>query len=619
MPVVRRFLWLILLTAVIATAAAAVWFRGARPLSEVDPLPPVAASVFRNTQPQAAFVGAAACRECHPDQHQSWTQTAHSLALADIDPAREPPPGKFVHRPSGRSYEVLVEGNAVRHRETARTSALAELLLAELPMKYVIGSGRFSRSYLASRDGFLVESPITWYAALGEWRISPGYDTHNPGFERPINRECIGCHAGRAEPERGAVQRFTIHVQSIDCERCHGPGSLHVEFRRRQSAVSAASEPDFTIANPARMSRAEREDVCAQCHLHSAATVDLRGRRRTDYRPGLKLSDFCVHYALETPQRQMSVVGHVEQLRLSACYRKSDSLTCTTCHDPHQPVPPADAVAFFRGKCLDCHTESACSVPRETRLAAHADDNCMACHMPTSKTDIPHFAFTHHRIGIHKPGDDAAPDQNSLLLPLEDVSQLSQIERDRCAGLAYLQAAGMQDSPSTTGFQQRALDLLEDVRERGLSDPEVDAALTRLLWGVDQERTMELAEAVLDRSDASPESRVTALFTLATSLLDRKDHARAVPLLEELITLRLASEDWFLLSTCREELGDIAGAATAAQRAAEIAPQYSQLQERLAQLFNLEGRADDAAAARSRAALLESSSLVLPQPPKQRP
>ncbi|WP_410960301.1 multiheme c-type cytochrome, partial [Salmonella sp. SAL4431] len=86
--------------------------------STVAPLPPVAASVFRNAQPEAAFVGADACRECHTDQHGSWALTAHSRALAAVDPGSEPQPGRFVHPPSGRTYEVLVAGDQMRHRET---------------------------------------------------------------------------------------------------------------------------------------------------------------------------------------------------------------------------------------------------------------------------------------------------------------------------------------------------------------------------------------------------------------------------------------------------------------------------------------------------------------------
>jgi predicted CXXCH cytochrome family protein len=605
--------------------SAAVWLSGcadpAVPKADadlrIDSLPPIAEAAYRNTQSSASFIGVDACRECHPAQHQSWTETAHSRALAIVDAANEPPPGRFTHAPSGRSYEIELAGSELRHRESARAADGTELVLADLPMQYVIGSGRFSRSYLASRDGFLIESPATWYASLGEWRISPGYDRFNPGFERPINGECIGCHAGRAERVDDAVQKFEIPALSIDCERCHGPGSLHAEYRR--NPPETATEPDaesgdLTIVNPSRLTRTEREAVCAQCHLHSAATVDLRGRRRADFRPGLRLQDFCVHYGLETPNREMRVVGHMEQMRLSACYRGSDTLTCTTCHDPHRAVATGDSVAYFRNLCLDCHHESSCGLPKEERLAEHADDDCAACHMPKSKTDIPHFAFTHHRIGIHTSDKEAPPPADSSLVPLDDVSHLPQMDRMRGEGLAYVQAAGTAGSPEgAAAFQQRGLKLLEEVRSRGLVDPEVDATLSRLYWRVNPDRAIACAESVLKQPHAAPESRATALFTLATSLLDRQKYAAALPLLEELVTLKLASEDWYWLSVCRQKLGDADGAIAAAQRAAEIAPQFHQLQEHLARLYADQGETAAAKAARQRAAQLKRSSLRLPR------
>lgn len=613
----RRFVWQGSVVAVGVAVLAVIWLRSVPEEVEprVEPLPPLAQSRFLNAH-QATYVGQAACIECHTDQHHSWEQTAHSRALAEVAITDSPPPGRFEHTPSGRSYEIYFDDGVMRHRETARSSSGEPLLLADLPVRYVIGSGRFSHSYLVERDGFLTESPATWYAALGAWGISPGYETHNAGFERPVNRECIGCHVGRAEHDAGAIQRFTIHSPAIDCERCHGPGSLHVARWRDPAAepLDSVSGADPTIVHPARLSRAESEAVCAQCHLHTPATVELRGRRRTDFRPGLPLEDFCIHYAPESPNREMRVVGHVEQMRLSACYQRTTTLTCTTCHDPHHSPPDDQRLSYFRDRCLSCHGEQSCRIPSASRAEQAPGDNCMTCHMPSSKTDIPHFAFTHHRIGLHEPDRTAdAPQTAAALVPLDDVSRLPQIERDRCLGLGYLQLAGTADSADSAGaWQTVARDLLEDVRARGLIDPEVDAALARLFWRVDPAKTRALAESILTHADATPESRVTALFTLATTRLDQRDASGALPLLEELVTRRLSSEDWYLLSTSRRALGDIAGAVAAAERAAELAPQFPQLHDHLASLYEQVQQPAEAQRARLRADALRRSSLAAP-------
>ena len=100
----------------------------------------------------------------------------------------------------------------------------------------------------------------------------------------------------------------------------------------------------------------------------------------------------------------MTVTGHVEQLHQSACYQKSGTLTCATCHNPHGFPEPAQRVAHFRAACLSCHAESACKVEPEKRRREAPGDDCAKCHMPANDTEIPHVAFSHHRIGVHTAG-----------------------------------------------------------------------------------------------------------------------------------------------------------------------------------------------------------------------
>src|SRR5262249_19468199 len=157
-----------------------------------------------------------ACAECHREQHRSYLLTAHSRALSDLDPAAEPPDGAFDDPASGRSYRVYRQGGRLRHEEILRTAEGQEGGRADVPVRYVIGSGHFTRSYLVEVDGFLHESPITWYASGGRWRTSPGYDSpQHWGFERPVDVGCVFCHAGRAEPAEGTSHRMVFHEKAI--------------------------------------------------------------------------------------------------------------------------------------------------------------------------------------------------------------------------------------------------------------------------------------------------------------------------------------------------------------------------------------------------------------------
>src|SRR5205085_11715982 len=126
---------------------------------------------------------------------------------------------------------------------------------------------------------------------------------------------------------------------------------------------------------------------------------------------------------------QMTVVGHVEQLRLSKCYT-DERLTCVTCHDPHAGKKPADPVAFYRQKCLDCHQQKGCTIPEPERRKQSAADDCARCHMPKGDTDVPHVAFTHHRIGKHtKSSPDRGGSRVPDLVALDPNPHLSEPDR----------------------------------------------------------------------------------------------------------------------------------------------------------------------------------------------
>ncbi|MCI0682083.1 MAG: hypothetical protein L0Y71_08265 [Gemmataceae bacterium] len=553
------------------------------------PLPPLSKSPFLNTGPEASYVGINACKGCHHDEHRSYLLTAHSRSLSDLDPNAEPPDGGFQHKPSARSYRVYREGQQLRHEELLRDRDGREILRLDLPIRYLIGSGRFTRSYLVEIDGFLVESPITWYASRQAWDISPGYDF--PGhmsFERPIMTACIVCHAGHVEPQGNAVHRFTIHEAAIGCERCHGPGSVHVDFRRAGNSPAGkllAGDDDRTIVNPGKLSRSDLESLCADCHLNGLVTTFVRGRRETDYRPGMPLSDYRIDYRVDTEGEKMTVVGHVEQLRQSACYQKSTDLSCLTCHDPHAAARPKDPVAFHRQKCLSCHSIEACRLAPAQRLKKDATDNCIACHMPRGDTDIPHVAFTHHRIGRHAPAKPGNPPGATKLVPISDISHLGDVDRKRNLGLAYLLTLDARSlSPAQNDMlRTRARTLLEEVEKAIPHDGDTLAAQAIIsLRDQRHQQAVAYAERALRAEHLRAEARADALLVIANgSVLDR-DYQRAIDAAGELTKLRLYSEDWRLLGMCYLEEKQTAKAEAALRRALTIRPSSPDIHRGLA-------------------------------------
>jgi hypothetical protein len=132
-----------------------------------------------------------------------------------------------------------------------------------------------------------VKSLITWYSRKQKWDLSPCYEKDNLHFERFIKPACLFCHSNRFDHVAGTENRYrppNFMGHAIGCERCHGPGELHVRTPERLS-----DEPP-NIVNPARLQPALREAVCQQCYLQGDIRIVRAGRSLSDYRPGLPLS-----------------------------------------------------------------------------------------------------------------------------------------------------------------------------------------------------------------------------------------------------------------------------------------------------------------------------------------
>ena len=599
----RRFALVFL---VVALASGGVWTALRK---SHEPLPPsfpkterqsqqtpsrpgISSSPYLNTSSKANYVGSQACVECHDDENQSFLRTAHSRALGDVNVAEEPPDVTFLHEKSGRTYQVYRKDGKLRHREFILDGP-DEVVLADHPVAHTIGSGHHSRSYLIKTEGYLFESPITWYASKKSWGLSPGYDQpRHWSFSRAIDQGCIICHAGRVEPKGGSPYRLKIHEQKIGCESCHGPGSLHVAHRNRNNVDE--KEPDLTIVHPGRLSRTLNEAICARCHLRGVATVYVRGRHPNEFRPGLPLTDFRIDYRQDDPDSSMKVTGHFEQMRRSRCYTQSTDLTCTTCHNPHDKPTIPERIAYFRSKCMSCHEgDGGCQLPEPQRLAKSPKNDCIFCHMPRVDTEIPHFAFTHHRIGLEHLMEYSPKQLADVnLKPVGDVSRMSQLDRDRCLGLAYLESSDLSGNRTDGSHREKAFRLLTRVYDAGIRDAEVTSSLARSLWEQSADGSIRLARETLSKKEISAGARVNLLIVLGDTLLQAQNNRNAESMFQQLTELRMNDIDWQTLGECRALNNNPEGAILAFKKALAIRSDRPELHALLAETYARIGRPD---------------------------
>ncbi|MFN7731227.1 MAG: cytochrome c3 family protein, partial [Pirellula sp.] len=445
-------------------------------------------SPFRNIRPHVQYVGDAKCADCH--QAISDTYHAHPmgrsavLAGADgMEGGATPPQSPIAVGPYRMA--VKLEAGHMTHELSAMTHDGHELPPAVFPVSIAVGSGTRGRSYLNVDGNTVWQSPISWYSNGNRWDVSPGYD-FGMAIQRPTVAACLHCHLNDPEPVIESVNRFALPISptqlSIGCERCHGPGQLHVQERLQSSnpasvasqidaAASASDETaiDTSIVNPAHLSEDLQMAICGQCHLAGKARVVRRGRQLNEYRPGMPLELF-INAFVSAPEAQFKnkAVGHFDQMLQSHCMTANGQrLTCTACHDPHEKAAPEIATQRYNSICNACHQEKPCNAPAETRQAQN--DNCIHCHMPQNKnTNIAHTSFTDHRI-LRSPSAPAPPSnvlQIDSMLVAYATGTLSADENDRDLGIAL--ARYTEKLQPGSEIRNKTLNLAKDKLTRSL-------------------------------------------------------------------------------------------------------------------------------------------------------
>lgn len=403
---------LILLAALVLCVGGAVAYflwpnpdRHTEPPFEFDePAPPnpqlAFDTPFRNVRPSVAYVGDQACVACHAEIHKNFHAHPMGRSATTQSTDRYTPDTQPTFRsPQGREYRVVVKDGRVVHTEKHHAFDGSTQTTTPVYADIVIGSGQLGKSYLCVRDGSVWQTGISWFSNTQRWDVSPGFVPGRHGT-RSIVPGCLHCHVNQVEPIPGTINRYQEPLlgqqAAIGCERCHGPGQIHVAERM---AAKDTKIPDTSIVNPKHLAPALRDAICQQCHLQGEERVTRRGRDLFEFRPGLPLELFQSIYVKppESVPYQKSV-GQVEQIRSSKCATASNGqLSCTSCHDPHVMPTAATKEQHYRQACQKCHVDKGCTAPRVERQAKN--DACVQCHMTTGgSSNIPHASVTDHRI-----------------------------------------------------------------------------------------------------------------------------------------------------------------------------------------------------------------------------
>ena len=440
------------------------------------------------------YVGSLACSKCHSEIYRRFSRTSMGHSMSAVTPSfleSTTSSAPFSLERLNRRFEVYSEDGSLYQSESGIGSDDKESFRSAHPIEWIIGAGVNGYGAILRRDGYLFQAPLSFYSQPMKWAPSPGYELTDLGFNRPITPGCIFCHSGRPNPVSGTNGRFEREPFSelaIGCENCHGPGAAHL---RAMSGADSPSKKDSAhlnigIVNPARLTPYLADNICMACHQTGDARVLKPGKAYKDFRPGHSLDEtLSILMVPPTPESPPTAdhVEHYYSMTLSKCYRASRGrLSCITCHDPHGEPSPEEAPAYFRGKCLGCHTNQSCKLPLEARIQKTPANNCTGCHMPKRDIQvISHSSATNHRI-VETP-DEAYPDvtfrQTTPALPdLIHLNPAPGKEKDPPPLLTLLGAYGelAQNKPEYVAPYLKVLGQLEQTQP---GDPLVQATLGR--------------------------------------------------------------------------------------------------------------------------------------------
>ncbi len=453
----------------------------------------------------------AACERCHAAIYTSYKKTA--MARGSGSALSGFLQGGFTDPVSGVSYRMFQRDGRVWMSYGRPATSPQGGLSGEHEVEYFVGSGHRGRTYLYRQQGLWFELPINFYTRRAVWDMAPSYNglaVMPPPL--PVDANCLHCHStGTAQSDgtaRNALPERPFAQGGIGCSACHGDPSRHL-----------ADGGHGPIVNPSKLPPERRDSACIQCHLEGDATVYRAGHSLAEFQPGDRLSDVALYFVRASQAGGGArATSQYEALLQSACKRASgDRLTCTTCHDPHRDPGPSERVAFYRARCLSCHTAPA--------LTAHHPEqpDCAACHMPSrDTTDISHEQVTDHNIQSRPARQDRTAKSSEL------VTVGGVLASDRDMGMAYAQMAQRGDR----GAGKRAFDLLKKAEITGSADEQLSLHLAFLyqMSGNPTQARVEY-ERVLQANPYDP----AALSNLAVLLASSGQVSRAATLLQRLL------------------------------------------------------------------------------------
>jgi len=236
-----------------AALAAAAPARGGQPDPSVGPPSPAPAAAAG-----ASYVGAAACRGCHPIEADHWTPTVHGRLFA----------GRPRDARQARGCEAC-HGPGSGHVANPKDPAL------------IVAFTRGSAAAIEVQNAMCLDCHaggprVHWVGSVHEAARLGCSDCHNPMAQssargllarRSVSETCFQCHPAQ-RTEFAKRSHMPLLEGKIACSDCHEPhGSATPPLLRADSVTQLCTNCHADKRGPFLWEHAPVRESCSNCHL----------------------------------------------------------------------------------------------------------------------------------------------------------------------------------------------------------------------------------------------------------------------------------------------------------------------------------------------------------------
>ncbi len=327
-----------------------------------------------DNQPNATFIGTAACQQCHTKEYHNWKGSHHDQAMKlandttilgnfnNVTFQDKNEQTKFFRKEDG--FYVNTQGPDGKNHDYKIEYTFGVTPLQQYIVKFPKGAYQVLTTAWDSKNN-------KWFSLQKTPNVQPDDWMHWSRGSMTWNTMCADCHSTELkknyDPET-ASYRTSFQEINVNCEACHGPGSLHQTFYQQ----GAHGKRPRLYMDKSTSSK-ELVDKCARCHSRReplTKVFDFKGYFLDNYVPSLLV--YPTYEKDGQIRDEDYVYGSFVQSKMY-----HNGVSCRNCHDMHS----LKLIKTGNALCLTCHAPKYNEPSHHFHKKNTKSAQCINCHM----------------------------------------------------------------------------------------------------------------------------------------------------------------------------------------------------------------------------------------------